>query len=244
MAAALQDIFTLAQTVASALVQPPYYIRVPDFGTDPDLGRMLVRLIVTLGPAHPLNPNARLNFSKIVVDPAALLADSDGTRYSRTDQALSLHTDSTFLETPHELVAFHMATPDESGGESLMLPVDELAASLDADLQAALSRPLFPMGGALRPILSGLQDAPAIRYYRRQVDEDAARLGALATETLAALGRLDAALAEPARHHRFKLNAGEIVLINNRRALHGRTALSANSPRTMFRFRAYAGCLS
>jgi alpha-ketoglutarate-dependent taurine dioxygenase len=50
-------------------------------------------------------------------------------------------------------------------------------------------------------------------------------------------------LRDPALQHRFRIESGEIMCMQNTRALHGRTGFDGESDRLMYRIRANAGCL-
>lgn len=233
----------LAADVIAALTVYPHYIRIPGFGDDQKLGKALARMVASHAPHHPRKAFAKLSSSRICIDPEAFAKEGDGTRYSQTEQALAAHTDSSFFADPHELVGFQMAIPDGEGGESFVIPARDVLAHLDPEAIRHLRTPRFPFAGVLRPILTGSEADPLIRYYRRQIDEEAAAGIPLSPDDIAALDVLDAALAQPDLQHRFRVAAGEFLLMNNLRVLHGRTGIDASSRRLMYRVRAYAGCL-
>ncbi len=237
------DLFALAPAVARDLTRYPFYVRLTNFSDDQRMGKALARLIVALGPPHPAHPDARLSTARIMINPEAFAKEADGTRYSQTDQALALHTDSSFQPVPHELVMFQMASPDPDGGETILAPVRDIAAALSDAARARLRRPTVPFGDDRHAVIAGAAADPVMRYYRRQIDEDAARHGALDPADEAAMDELDAVLADPAPQHRFRLGEGELLLLNNTRVLHGRTAMSPTSRRLMYRVRGWAGCL-
>ncbi len=233
----------LTAEVIAALTAYPHYIRIPGFGDDQKRGKALARMVTFSAPLHPRKAFAKLSSARIRIDPEAFAKEGDGTRYSQTEQALAAHTDSSFFADPHELVGFQMAIPDGAGGESFMVPVGDVVAHLDAETISQLRAPRFPFAGVLRPILTGSEADPLLRYYRRQIDEEAASGIPLSPDDVAALDALDAALARPDLQHRFRLAAGEFLLMNNLRVLHGRTGMDGASQRLMYRVRAYAGCL-
>lgn len=243
MAMPAADIAGLAAGAIAALTHHPYFLRIPGFGDDPADGRALANLISFAPPAHPYKAFQRAKWATIRIDAEAFAKDGDGTRYSRTAEALAPHTDSSFLPHPHEYVSFQMAQPDPEGGESVIVTARDAVAALDAATRDRLRAPRFPFAGELRPILTGSEDNPCIRYYRRQIDEETVRATSLAAEDMAALDALDAQVERADLQHHFRLAAGEIVLLNNLRVLHGRTAMPAASSRLMYRVRAWAGCL-
>jgi alpha-ketoglutarate-dependent taurine dioxygenase len=243
MPAADGDLSRLAADAIAALTRYPFYIRIPDFGDNRGHARTLADRIVRALPVHPFKPFENARSASIRIDAEAFAMEGDGTRYSRTEQALPAHTDSSFLPEPHELVSFLMVRPGAEGGESFIVTARDAIASLDGSTRERLRAPRFPFGGVLRPILSGDAADPKLRYYRRQIDEEAAGTGALAAAERAALDALDAELERPELQHRFQLAEGEIVLLNNLRVLHGRTGMPATSNRLLYRMRAWAGCL-
>lgn len=233
----------LAEQAIAALTRYPYYTRIEGFGDEQKRGKTLARLISLAPPLHPRKPLEKLSTARIRVDAESFAKEGDGTRYSQTNEALAAHTDSSWFADPHELVAFQMAVPDPEGGESFVVPVRDAIAGLDDATRSRLRAASFPFAGVFQPVLTGPEADPALRYYRRQIDEEAAKSVPLAPQDIAALDALDAVLARPDLHHRFSLAAGEIVLMNNLRVLHGRTGMAASSRRLMFRVRAWAGCL-
>ena len=115
--------------------------------------------------------------------------------------------------------------------------------ALSPEAITALREPAFTFAGRQHPILWGSPAEPLMRYYRTQLDEDVAAGAPLAPRHRMAVDELDAVLADLAPRCQFRLEAGEMILINNIRALHGRTALEDDSARLMYRFRVHAGCL-
>jgi hypothetical protein len=234
----------LAERVVAALSTYPFFLRIAGFGDDQKRGKALARLISLSAPLHPRKPLEKLSSARIRIDPEAFAKEGDGTRYSQTAELLAAHTDSSFFPDPHELVAFQMAVPDPSGGESFMIAACDVIAALDVETRDRLREPVFPFAGAPLPILTGSETDPKIRYYRRQIEEEAAATSTpLSPAHTASLDALDAVLERRGLQHRFRLEAGEIVLMNNLRVLHGRTSMDNASRRLMYRVRAWAGCL-
>lgn len=235
-----KDPFSIAADVVRALTRYPYCARIPGFGIEGGRGKSIARLVANTMPLHPRNPAGKLTFTEIRIDPEAFAKDTDGTRYSRTNIELGAHTDCTYMADPFELVAFQMVRPDATGGEtSIVVGADALAA-LDTDHVKRLAEPVFSFNGRIFPITWG---DGLLRYYRTQIDEDLKAGAELSPAQREAVEALDAALALPDIQFRHKMAAGEIVFVNNVRALHGRTAFDPDSDRLMYRIRANAGCL-
>jgi hypothetical protein len=235
-----KDPFSLAADVVRALTNYPFCARIPEFGVDGARGKSIARLVANTMPLHPRKPFGKLTFTEVKIDPVAFAKDEDGTRYSRTNIALGAHTDWTYLVDPFELVAFQMVRPDAAGGENFITVGADALAALDPAHVRRLAEPVFSFSRKIHPIAWG---DGLIRYYRTQIDEDLKAGAKLSPEHLDALSALDEALERHDLQIRFKLGAGEIVFVNNVRALHGRTGFEPTSARLMYRIRANAGCL-
>lgn len=235
-----KDPFSLAADVANALNRYPYCARIPRFGDQGARGKSIARLVANTAPLHPRNPFGKLTFTEIRIDPIAFAKDGDGTRYSRTNVELAPHTDCSYMSDPFELVAFQMIRPDETGGESLIVVGSDALAALSPDQVRHLSEPVFSFGERTLPVTWG---DGLIRYYRTQIEEHAQAGAVLPPAHREAIDALDAVLVRPELQLRYKLEAGEILFINNVRVLHGRTGFAGTSGRLMYRIRVNAGCL-
>jgi alpha-ketoglutarate-dependent taurine dioxygenase len=168
-----------------------------------------------------------------------------GTRYSRTNEPIPPHTDSSFDTQPHELVAFQCVTHDEHGGESILVPIEDILAHLDDDVIALLRETVYPLGEVLHPILSGARHQEEIRYYRTQINQALTNgTASLSEDYRAAIDALDAVLARSELFHTVHLRSGEILFMQNRKVLHGRTGFSGDSKRYLYRIRLRAPSLS
>ncbi len=236
--------FSLADRVRAGLTTPPYAVLCR--GIAPTQGRnfaqALLHAVSAMACQHAglpvaLNPPP-ISFTEVTVKPDIDPNADAVTSYSRTEHALALHTDSTYRRVPHGLIAFHMVTTDRAGANSI-LAVDDVLSALDPATIAALSEPVFPFKAALYPIIAhSASSTPILRYYRAQIDLSAERHGThLSARHSAALATLDAALTACDAIQWLTLKAGDMLVINNLRALHGRSALSRDSKRRMFRYR-------
>jgi len=206
----------------------------------------VARAVAHLEPRKPGVTNGghvKVSFTQVRINEAVGARRSAVTNYSRTNQPLELHTDSSYRPEPDELIAFQMIRPDERGGETLMAAVEDIVAALDEDVIARLRQPNFPFGRGDQPVLWENGGQPNIRYYRSQLDVALAQGADLAPGDRAAIDALDRALERPDKLFRFHLEAGETLFIHNTKALHGRTGFEADSPRLMFRYRIPVGCL-
>lgn len=205
----------------------------------------IVNILTAMSQHHDQHGDARgdepprISKTKIRVDAKQSARSGKVTRYSRTPDALPLHTDCSNQAVPPNLVAFAMERQDpQGGGESEMLSAADLVRELPADLVEILRQPVFPFSTKKRyPILQGSSEDWRIRYYRNQINSALGDRGTLPDRLREAIDELDRYLKQPERSVRFGMQAGEVVIMDNRRVLHGRSAMPANSPRLMHRFR-------
>lgn len=224
--------------VLTSLSRPPYFLLVR--GTCDSIGSGPVeKLLVAaslFGRPHATG-TVKMSRTRVRIDADVARRTGPVTHYSRTSLPLPAHTDSTTMDVPHDLVAFCMIRPDPAGGDSFVVSsADVLKATSPSDV--ALLKTPVSFGKRSYPVLSQGVD-PAIRYYEAQIDR-----GSMDRDTAAVLSRLDALLAQPGLQHRFRLQAGDVLFLNNRKALHGRTGFSADSDRLMHRFRIHVPALS
>jgi hypothetical protein len=167
---------------------------------------------------------------------------------STTRAEFPLHTDSTALVRPHEAICLAcLRAPAGAGGQSLVATADSVRAALPDSAVAALAEPVFPFllkdpvhGRGVRPgpVLEG---SGAVRYRR-----DALELGErLSREPMpprsrAALELLDEALDDRSLVLTRALRPGDVLLVDNRRALHGRTAIADGADRRLRRLKLFS----
>lgn len=238
----------LAEVVCGQLSAPPHYtvLRGGQADRSSFWARALCRAIAWLEPRKvgPRGVVGAISMTEVRVDGDTAKKKDDVTRFSRTNQALAPHTDSSYLADPHELVAFHMIETGDGGGETTIVPVEALLEVLLAKTQARLRDAIYPFGRGVQPILFGTDDRPRIRYYRAQIDSALADGATLETEGRDAIADLDARLAEMETALTFRLEPGDILLLNNKMALHGRSGFDPASPRLLHRLRTHAGRLA
>lgn len=208
----------------------------------------IINVLTAMGQHHATTDGEppRISKTKIQIDAAQSARKGKVTRYSRTPDALPLHTDCSNQTVPPNLVAFAMERPDpEGGGESVMLSALDLVHELPEDLVSLLRQPVFPFTAKKRyPILQGEGDDVQIRYYSQQITSALGEHCTLSDTLQEALDELERYLDLSQRSVRFAMQAGEVVIMDNQRVLHGRSAMAANSPRLMHRFRLSVPALS
>lgn len=185
----------------------------------------------------------KVSFTKVRINHRIATSESRSTAYSRTNQPLTLHTDSSYKAAPHELVAFQMVRADATGGDTTLMSVETILHTIDPELVKTLARPIFPFGKGDVPILWRQGNAPRIRYYRHQIDNAVSRGAHLSDPARAAIEGLDRVLDRADLSCRFRLEDGDILFLDNTRVLHGRTGFAGTSHRLMYRVRVQAGCL-
>lgn len=230
------DFFGVVAAVNQALRIYPYFVvlRGLPAGGDHRAIEALIRALSGLAPSEPMS------LTPVRIDPVEFANATLGTRYSRTHEALASHTDSTFLDKPHSLVAFQMVRSDEAGGgRSTIVPAADLVSRLGDDTTRRLRQTEFPFSKErCLPILWDSQGSISVRYYRKQLNSMIAGRNAWGS-CLPLLDMLDQHLADLASQREFALADGEVLIFNNQKVLHGRTAMSPQSSRLLYRFRAH-----
>ena len=178
--------------------------------------------------------------------------DRVGADLSHSAEAFPLHTDSTFLVEPHDFVALAcVEAQDGFGGESRVVGCHALRARIaDPGALEALAEPAYPFlirepGCApdvrALPILREDDDCWTVRYRSDAVAmalrDSGIELGA---RHRAALLALEDALADSAIHAAFTLRPGDVLLLDNHRVLHGRTAIAPGARRVLRRLKVIA----
>lgn len=232
----------IAAKLVNALVNYPHAVLLtgvrPRGGQDqvPDIVTLVRAIIETLGgdPAW-----TRLSFTEIEVIPDINADRGTATGYSRTSSGIAPHSDTSFLQKPDNLLALQCVHADTEGGETTIVPVEDVLERLSRESKRELRRPVFPFAdGVLKPVLSGRKSDECISYYDTQLEKGAAaHQNSLDEAAQSALLEIDQVISDPTIGFRFNLREGDLVLINNHKALHGRTALAEDSSRLLYRVR-------
>jgi tetratricopeptide (TPR) repeat protein len=232
----------LASSIRRALSVYPYFYHLKSGEGIQGRSAMEALLSAVAHPdGHPAGAEEKISFTRVRIDNDKVGKKAEATHYSRTHLPLAPHTDSSNTERPHELIAFQMIRADASGGENTLVPVDDILKKLDGETIALLSESVYPFGRKRYPVLSSTDAGTEIRYYTAQIkhsmDPGSVQLSALHRNALSAL---DEVLDQLADRMRVRLEDGDTLIVNNRRALHGRTGFSEDSQRLMNRYRLYA----
>jgi gamma-butyrobetaine dioxygenase len=165
------------------------------------------------------------------------VAQPENLAYS--DRGLGLHTDNPYREPVPGFQALHALIASPDGGDSLFADGFALAEHLratDPEAFVRLTRTAVPFHYrsrnaelyAERPLiqLDCRSTVRAVHYNSRSIAP--LRFPPQETASFYAAYRHFAALLREPRHHlRFRLGEGELVVFDNQRILHGRTAFSS-----------------
>ncbi|WP_329563503.1 TauD/TfdA family dioxygenase [Streptomyces uncialis] len=162
---------------------------------------------------------------------------SRSARYSDTRFGGHLHTDG--MHRPGHIPDYftlYCHRPAISGGESVFLHVEDIIERLRPRpaVLAVLaqnfhfdSRDTSGIGPCtvLRPVLEDTPAGMRINYLRQYIDSGHTTPGVpgLSAEQIAALDAMDEVLTDTSLYRFARLNSGQLMVINNRRLVHGRT---------------------
>ncbi|MDJ0900897.1 MAG: TauD/TfdA family dioxygenase [Xenococcus sp. MO_188.B8] len=235
----------LAPAICKALSAYPHFVVVNGYPALEDRTNLinLSQAVCALGSGQSVldrgsQNQVKVSFTQVRIDRTKVITSGKVTQYSRTHLPLAPHTDSSYMIRPHELVAFQCIVADKMGGESIMIPVEDILSQIDSEVLGLLRDSVFPFSNNLYPIISGTTGDEQIRYYRSQIDRTLeAEALSLSDKYRAAIESLDTVLQQSAQLIQFPLQPGQILLMHNRKVLHGRTGLSPESDRLLYRVR-------
>lgn len=174
---------------------------------------------------------------------------------SSTRSAFALHTDSATLARPHDYVALAcVEAAEDRGGESKLMHVDSLYAAICArfgsGMPKLLEAPIFPFPLIDPPQRRGIQQVPILTptengwtiRYRREFLAAGLRHKprSLSTRHHAALVALNTILAAESLHLSYSLARGDVLIVDNHRVLHGRTAIHSHALRRLRRLKIFS----
>jgi alpha-ketoglutarate-dependent taurine dioxygenase len=207
-------------------------IRCPDDLALDDAKRLLLsvsRLLGTVMPQDYLGEQIRE-----VRDRGADITTSRSARYSDTRFGGHLHTDGMHRpgHIPDYFTLFcHRAAVH--GGDSVFVHVDDIVDRLRSQVDVLKqdfhfdSRDTSGIGPRTvrRPVLEPVNGAIRINYIRQYIESGHAEDGVppLTDEQVRALDAVDAVLGDTSLHRHARLRQGDLMVIDNRRLVHGRT---------------------
>lgn len=189
------------------------------------LGRGLGNLSADASlPNHPLEDGFVFRVEALA---APCQDEAGGTILSTSSDDFFPHTDGTGRAAPYTFVMLLCVSPAKDGGDSFLFEATDAIARLPPADVEILRSPIFSWGGTSRhAIIEGETEPWNIRYNRNGlvvVADDHRKECARS-----ALGRLATVLQNLALESRFRLDAGDCLVFDNRRVLHGRTAFGGN----------------
>lgn len=164
--------------------------------------------------------------------------DSHTFHIGRNNAAQTPHTDSPFRVEPPSIVALQCVVPSPDEGVIIIVPGDEVYRDLRdncPDALAALRNAdavVSKRGEFVRhmSVFRDLRGRVALSYRRDS-------FAMMEAKGLAQVGldRIQQFVEHPSNHIRFGLCAGDIIIVDNTRILHGRTAFPADAGRLLRR---------
>ncbi|MGK7897246.1 MAG: TauD/TfdA family dioxygenase [Xenococcus sp. (in: cyanobacteria)] len=232
----------LAKSISTALENHPHFVVVNGYPAIDDRENL-----TSLGQAIcDVNSSPeKVSFTRVRINQTKANFDSTATRYSRTHLPLIPHTDSSYNLKPHEVVAFQCIVSDETGGESIIIPVEDILEKIDSNCLELLHDRVYPFEEDSYPIIFGESGDEHIRYYRAQIDRTIGLTGKLLSEQHRnAIDQLDNLLQSTELGNRVHLQPGQIIFAHNTKVLHGRTGFSPESDRLLLRIRLHIPSLA
>jgi len=163
------------------------------------------------------------------------LGEGGTGRYSDSRQGGSLHTDAPHKPAPvPDCFALYCVHQAPVGGDLCLVSVSDLLKRLPAEALGQLRQDFHfdrrdetaDEPTVRRPVLEVDPAGPRMYYLREYIDigHRHDHVPDLTEQQVTALDALDALLDEPGLQQRLRLEPGELIFINNRTLLHGRTA--------------------
>lgn len=160
---------------------------------------------------------------------------------STSREYFPLHTDQFFKSNPADIVAMLCSDSDGKGGDTLVSDVSTIVEAMPPELVEALSKPFVRAPFGFTAILRASDtNGWRVAYNRYEIEKFCHSLQHTYTPSEREL--FDSFELFAARHsHRFSLRAGDCLLLDNRRVLHGRTEIAPESNRLVKRVRVRIG---
>lgn len=229
------DALILAEAVQAALATAPHGVivtQMPDQADHQPLLALAQALGTPLQEAHNLDggPVCEVRVEK----GEGLIA------YANTPYYFPAHTDLAELASPPAGVLLHCIRPATQGGDSFVIPVAELVDELSHAARKLLSQPCALLREAFLPVLWQSPQGDWCMRYNRMMTELSRRIQGLESDPMTAVwDQLDSLISE--KIHPFALQAGDCLILDNHRTLHGRTAFVDNGQRLLKRVRLNIG---
>ncbi len=192
---------------------------------------------------NPMPQDADGTLVRVVADRKVGPGEGGYGRYSDSRMGGNLHTDGVPFPDPlPDHFGLLCVNPAADGGESIVVDVRDIVdrlRSVSPDAIAILTEVYhFDSRGVLgtdgpktvaRQIISISPSGTVhVSYLRPYIEAAHQRpeIPALREEQIAALSALDSVISDPSLQSRFTMQAGDMLFIDNRRLLHGRTTFT------------------
>lgn len=182
-------------------------------------------------PKHSMESDSRIY--RVEEDPL----NTDQYAHSATNEHFSLHTDCAHSLHPPELMMLLTCQPSSTGGQTILVHIDEILSKLTDQMKSDLSQIEFPWWrGSINvcaPILTkrNKNDQWLIRFNESTLRRETE----LNSSVQSLLDILKSFEQDP--NHQLTLSSGDLLIVHNQRILHGRTAFPSNSQRLLKRLR-------
>ncbi len=156
--------------------------------------------------------------------------------FANSSRTFLCHTDCADFEQPPDTVIMLCEKPASSGGDSLLVRLDDVLSYLSPPQMQTLAQPVYLFRQALAPILTQVGPLIQIRYNRPWINMmPEFEIEQLSQDQISALDHLDQVIV--ACQTQFSLQSKDCLILDNQRLLHGRTAFDEQASRLLKRVR-------
>ncbi len=169
-------------------------------------------------------------------------------RYHQTNLGGSIHSDGPQLNTPPKYIIMACAQQAKSGGDSIIAYTNKIYRDLKKNnkkiLETLKEKIIFERRGFkknstfLKPIFIYKNNKLSFRYLKDYIDSGFKIKNKKKNKSqIIALKKLDQMLSKKKYQKKYRLNGGDIILLNNQILAHGRTKfkISEDSNRILLR---------
>lgn len=158
---------------------------------------------------------------------------------TKLSEGMYCHTDGFGLGDRPDHVMLQCVRPSSVGGRTTLVFLDDIESRLTAENRDLLGRPIWPSERGLIPVLqidAAAHTRGALEFNAQYIRSHLKKRPTLGTAALlAALGQLESLCHWSFAPCSFRMLSGEILIIDNRRVLHGRQPFSRLSERLLRR---------
>jgi alpha-ketoglutarate-dependent taurine dioxygenase len=159
---------------------------------------------------------------------------------STTNCAIPCHTEDYFIPNPSDIMMLQCVRQDRDGGQSIVAFLEDILSELDFKVLQLLHQCAYPSYfGKVAILEHDDYGRPKIRYNRATLKKSLIINNLpFPQEYEEALDVLDGAIEKSQMY--FHLRSGDIWIVNNKKVLHGRKALSMGTNRLLKRVKLYS----